>query len=70
MFNTIEGGAASFREKEFGKKLYRLKNFGICGPEVVDGVGANAKMNEFCAAMGLWQSAPRRRTDSKAQGGL
>ena len=53
MFNTIEGGAASFREKEFGKKLYRLKNFGICGPEVVDGVGANAKMNEFCAAMGL-----------------
>ena len=34
-------------------ELYRLKNFGIRGPEVVDGVGANAKMNEFCAAMGL-----------------
>ena len=34
-------------------KLYRLKNFGIRGPECVDGVGANAKMNEFCAAMGL-----------------
>ena len=53
VFNTIEGGAASFHEKEFGEKLYRLKNFGIRGPEVVDGVGANAKMNEFCAAMGL-----------------
>ena len=34
-------------------KLYRLKNFGIRGPECVDAVGANAKMNEFCAAMGL-----------------
>ena len=33
--------------------MYRLKNFGIRGPEIVDGVGANAKMNEFCAAMGL-----------------
>ena len=30
-----------------------MKNFGIRGPEVVDGVGANAKMNEFCAAMGI-----------------
>lgn len=53
VFNTIEGGAACFGEKEFGEKLYRLKNFGIRGPEVVDGIGANAKMNEFCAAMGL-----------------
>lgn len=33
--------------------MYRLKNFGIRGPETVDGIGANAKMNEFCAAMGL-----------------
>ena len=33
--------------------MYRLKNFGIKNEEVVDGVGANAKMNEFCAAMGL-----------------
>ena len=30
-----------------------VKNFGIHGPEAVDAVGANAKMNEFCAAMGL-----------------
>ncbi len=53
VFHTIEGGAASFLDRDFGRKLYRLKNFGIRGPEVVDGVGANAKMNEFCAAMGL-----------------
>ena len=53
VFNTVEGGAACFENREFGLNLYRLKNFGIRGPETVDGVGANAKMNEFCAAMGL-----------------
>lgn len=53
VFNTIEGGAVCFTDSDFGLNLYRLKNFGIRGPEIVDGVGANAKMNEFCAAMGL-----------------
>lgn len=53
VFNSIEGGAVSYKNKDFGLELYRLKNFGIRGPEVVDGIGANAKMNEFCAAMGL-----------------
>lgn len=53
VFNTIEGGAVCFKDKEFGLGLYRLKNFGIRGPEIVDGIGANAKMNEFCAAMGI-----------------
>ena len=53
VFNTIEGGAACFKNKDFGLDLYRLKNFGIRGPETVDGIGANAKMNEFCAAMGI-----------------
>ena len=52
-FNSIEGGAVTFRDKSIGNKLYELKNFGIHGPEEVDAVGANAKMNEFCAAMGL-----------------
>ena len=33
--------------------MYDLKNFGIHGPEEVSAVGANAKMNEFCAAMGI-----------------
>lgn len=53
VFHTIEGGAACYRDLDFGKKLERLKNFGIKNEEVVEGVGANAKMNEFCAAMGL-----------------
>lgn len=53
VFNTIEGGAACFRDAEFGQKLFDLKNFGIHGPESVMAVGANAKMNEFAAAMGL-----------------
>ena len=38
---------------EFGASLYNLKNFGIHGPENVEAVGANAKMNEFAAAMGI-----------------
>ena len=53
VFNSIEGGAVCFHDKEFGEALYNLKNFGIRGPERVEAVGANAKMNEFCAAMGL-----------------
>lgn len=53
VFHTIEGGAACFHDQELGINLYRLKNFGIRSPEIVDGIGANAKMNEFCAAMGL-----------------
>lgn len=53
VFNTIEGGAVSFKDKQLGESLYELKNFGIHGPEDVRAVGANAKMNEFCAAMGI-----------------
>ncbi len=53
VFNTIEGGAVCYKDKTIGDKIYDLKNFGIHGPEVVSGIGANAKMNEFCAAMGL-----------------
>ena len=53
VFNTIEGGAVTFQDESLGRCLYDLKNFGIHGPENVTAVGANAKMNEFCAAMGL-----------------
>ncbi len=53
VFNSIEGGAVTFKDKRLGEILYDLKNFGIQGPEEVGAVGANAKMNEFCAAMGL-----------------
>lgn len=53
VYNSIEGGAITFHDQEFGLDLYRLKNFGIRGEEVIDSIGANAKMNEFQAAMGL-----------------
>lgn len=53
VFNTIEGGAVTFKEHAYYEKLYELKNFGIRGEEIVASIGANAKMNEFCAIMGL-----------------
>lgn len=53
VFNSIEGGAVCFKDNKLGETLYDLKNFGIHGPEEVAAVGANAKMNEFCAAMGI-----------------
>ena len=53
VFNTIEGGAVCYHDPEIGDRLYKLKNFGIKNEEVVDGIGANAKMNEFQAAMGI-----------------
>ncbi|MBQ7920639.1 MAG: DegT/DnrJ/EryC1/StrS family aminotransferase [Lachnospiraceae bacterium] len=53
VFNTIEGGAVTFSEHKMYDKLYNLKNFGIRGEELVVEVGANAKMNEFAAIMGL-----------------
>ena len=53
VFNTIEGGAVVFRDEKYLKILERLKNYGITDEEHVDYIGANAKMNEFQAAMGL-----------------
>lgn len=53
VFNTIEGGAVTFADHKIYEKLYNLKNFGIRGEELVNDIGANAKMNEFCAIMGL-----------------
>ena len=53
VFHSIEGGAVCYHDEALGKELYKLKNFGILSEEVIDGVGANAKMNEFQAAMGI-----------------
>lgn len=53
VFNTIEGGAVAFSDPGIYENLYNLKNFGIRGEELVVDIGANAKMNEFCAIMGL-----------------
>ncbi|EPY2277509.1 DegT/DnrJ/EryC1/StrS family aminotransferase [Clostridium sporogenes] len=53
VFNTIEGGALSYKDDKLSKVLYGIKNFGIIGPESVEQIGGNAKMNEFQAAMGI-----------------
>lgn len=53
VFNTIEGGAVSFKDDYLVQVLNDMKNFGIRGPESVAYVGGNAKMNEFQAAMGI-----------------
>ena len=53
VFNTIEGGAITSRNEKLIKRLNDLKNFGITGPETVEYIGGNAKMNEFQAAMGI-----------------
>lgn len=53
VFNTIEGGAITFKDDSLVQILNDIKNFGIRGPESVEYVGGNAKMNEFQAAMGI-----------------
>lgn len=53
VYHTIEGGAICYHEKELGHVLYKLRDFGIKDAETIDGIGSNAKMNEFVAAMGL-----------------
>ena len=53
VFHTIEGGAVTYKDESISQKLDDLKNFGITGPESVEYVGGNAKMNEFQAAMGI-----------------
>ena len=53
LFHTIEGGAVITNDDEVAKKIRLLINFGITGPTTIEGLGTNAKMNEFEAAMGL-----------------
>lgn len=53
VFNTIEGGAVIYNNEIVGRELYKLKNFGIRNEEIIDGVGTNAKMDEFRAIMGI-----------------
>lgn len=53
VFHSIEGGAVATSDGAIYEKLYNLKNFGIRGEELVTDIGANAKMNEFAAIMGL-----------------
>lgn len=53
VFNTIEGGGLVYKDSALKIKLDNYKNFGIIDQEHVVDIGINAKMNEFCAAMGI-----------------
>jgi len=53
VFNTIEGGALTYKNSSIRHVLDNLKNFGITSPVNVENIGTNAKMNEFQAAMGI-----------------
>ena len=52
-FHTVEGGAIVFRCEADLERARALINFGQAGPDRIEGVGVNAKMNELQAAMGL-----------------
>lgn len=53
LFHTGEGGAIVFKREEDLERARRMINFGITGPETIEDLGINAKMNELQAAMGL-----------------
>lgn len=54
VFNSIEGGAVAFKDRQYSTPLHELKDFGIrSGDEEVSAIGANAKLDEFRSAMGI-----------------
>jgi dTDP-4-amino-4,6-dideoxygalactose transaminase len=53
IFHTIEGAAIIIKDDALYEKAKVLRNYGISGPDSVDMLGINAKMNEVEAAMGL-----------------
>lgn len=53
IFHTIEGGAVISKHKNIIERINSIKNFGISSSESADYIGANYKMNEFQAAMGI-----------------
>jgi len=55
LFNTFEGGAIISESAALKAEIDRLKNFGFQNEISFGAVGTNAKMNEFCAAVGLLQ---------------
>lgn len=53
LFHTIEGGAIVTDDDALAERIRLLCNFGIVDTDIIDGIGINAKLNEFAAAMGL-----------------
>ena len=53
VYNTIEGGAACYKDPSLDLKLAQIRDFGIVDEEIVSYIAPNAKMHEFSAAMGI-----------------
>ncbi len=53
LFHTIEGGAIVTDDDALAARVRLLCNFGIVDTDIIQGIGINAKLNEFAAAMGL-----------------
>jgi len=53
VFNSIEGGAVTYKDEGLTDILEGMKDFGILDYESVPYIGNNSKMNEFQAAMGI-----------------
>ncbi len=51
--NCLEGGAVATQDDHLAAELKRLIDFGYGSNDEIEGLGINAKMNEFSAAMGL-----------------
>lgn len=52
-FNTFEGGAVVTNDDELASAIRLMRNFGFAGYDNVIHPGANGKMIEACAAMGI-----------------
>ncbi|MFG1500398.1 DegT/DnrJ/EryC1/StrS family aminotransferase [Halobacteriovorax sp. XZX-3] len=55
LFQCIEGGAIVTNDDSLAEEIRSLRSFSINRKGEITGVGINAKMNEFSAAMGLSQ---------------
>lgn len=55
VFNTFEGGAIVSPDRDDGRRLGSLRNFGFIDDTQVGAIGMNGKMSEVQAAFGLLQ---------------
>jgi dTDP-4-amino-4,6-dideoxygalactose transaminase len=53
LMHSVEGGFIVAKDSAISEKMEWMRRFGHNGPEAFHGVGINAKMSEFHAAMGL-----------------
>jgi dTDP-4-amino-4,6-dideoxygalactose transaminase len=53
LFHAVEGGFIVAKDPAVSEKMEWMRRFGHKGPEAFHGVGTNAKLSEFHAAMGL-----------------